>query len=50
MEEPFNKEIVDKLMPVDVYVGGKEHGEAQQIRNKVIFPSYIEIPRKKIKG
>ena len=24
--EPFSKEAVDKYMPVDVYVGGAEHG------------------------
>ena len=26
-KEPFAKEKVDRLMPVDMYVGGLEHGE-----------------------
>ena len=25
-DAPFNKETVDKFMPVDLYIGGKEHG------------------------
>ena len=24
--EPYSKESADKLMPVDLYIGGKEHG------------------------
>ena len=24
--EPYSKELADKLMPVDLYIGGKEHG------------------------
>lgn len=28
--EPFSKEKVNKSMPVDIYVGGKEHGECQR--------------------
>lgn len=25
--QPFNKTLADKMMPVDIYVGGKEHGK-----------------------
>lgn len=25
--KPFESDIVNKMLPVDVYVGGKEHGE-----------------------
>lgn len=24
--QPFDKTLTDKMMPVDIYVGGKEHG------------------------
>jgi hypothetical protein len=26
-EMPFSKEVADKFMPVDLYIGGKEHGK-----------------------
>lgn len=26
LDEPFNGNVVDKFLPVDLYVGGKEHG------------------------
>lgn len=26
-QAPFEKDKVDKMMPVDVYIGGKEHGK-----------------------
>lgn len=25
--QPFNKTLANKMMPVDIYVGGKEHGK-----------------------
>jgi leucyl-tRNA synthetase len=26
-EMPFSKEVADQFMPVDLYIGGKEHGK-----------------------
>lgn len=25
--EPFSRDVVSQLMPVDLYIGGKEHGQ-----------------------
>jgi len=28
--QPFDKTLAEKMMPVDIYVGGKEHGNLLQ--------------------
>jgi leucyl-tRNA synthetase len=41
-ERPFDPEKVNNLMPVDLYVGGKEHGEKICIECQIYqkFPFY----------
>lgn len=37
--QPFNKTVVSQMMPVDIYIGGKEHGKF----NVIILFKYILI-------
>ncbi len=42
-KEAFNKEIVDKLVPVDVYVGGKEHAAMHLIYSRFMTKALRDL-------
>lgn len=42
-KEAFNKEIVDKMLPVDVYVGGKEHAAMHLIYARFITKALRDL-------
>ena len=39
--EPFNSDTVNKMLPVDIYIGGKEHGKSELLFVKV----HLEVTR-----
>lgn len=35
--QPFDKTLANKMMPVDIYVGGKEHGKFTVYTNYILI-------------
>lgn len=35
--QPFDNTFANKMMPVDLYIGGKEHGEFIKKKKKILF-------------